>query len=182
MQSESGDDHVEWIFAYGSLIWRPGFDSSTVQPARLGGYERRFWQASHDHRGTPDLPGRVVTLAPIADGHCDGLAYQLPKEQRQQVLQALDHREQDGYQRAWVELTVSNTRRVSALTWIAFAGNPSWAGDQPLAQIAQLIAERRGPSGSNQEYLQRLHKALDELGIHDSHVMELHRWVEGLCA
>ena len=64
-----------WIFGYGSLIWRPDFDWIEAAPASIEGWERRFWQGSHDHRGVPDAPGRVVTLIPQANAYCDGMAH-----------------------------------------------------------------------------------------------------------
>lgn len=51
-----------WIFGYGSLIFKPPPGVEKAVAGYITGYVRRFWQMSHDHRGTPDAPGRVVTL------------------------------------------------------------------------------------------------------------------------
>ncbi len=163
-----------YIFAYGSLIWRPDFAHTDVQQAHVSGFARRFWQASHDHRGTPALPGRVVTLVPVSDGICEGLAYRVPDEQREQILNALDEREQDGYERVCLPtLLKERNETITALTWVASEQNPSWVGEESLQQVAELIASRQGPSGTNREYLFRLHDAFEQLGIHDTHVAEL---------
>ena len=89
----------DWLFGYGSLLWRPEFPFLEQRPARLYGWVRRFWQGSHDHRGVPEAPGRVVTLIADAAGYTDGLAFRLPADGRAQLLAALDHREKNGYER-----------------------------------------------------------------------------------
>jgi len=38
MNNEAQNDL--WIFGYGSLMWRPGFDHIERRPARLFGYHR----------------------------------------------------------------------------------------------------------------------------------------------
>ena len=63
------------IFAYGSLLFRPGFSFLERQRARAPGYLRSFSQASPDHRGTPERPGRVLTLAASADASTTGVVY-----------------------------------------------------------------------------------------------------------
>ena len=93
-----------WIFGYGSLIWRPGFDYLERRPARLAGWQRRFWQGSHDHRGVPERPGRVVTLVRTGEGHCDGMAYRVDRATVAEVFENLDHREKNGYRRYDVTL------------------------------------------------------------------------------
>ncbi len=120
-------------------------------------------------------------MVPIVSGRCSGLVYQVPAEVRENVLQALDRREQDGYMRVWMQALLTETgNMVDAVTWIASEGNPSWVGEQPLHEVARLIATREGPSGSNREYLFRLHEAFEQLGICDNHVAELVRAVRAL--
>ena len=75
-----------WVCAYGSLLWRPGFRHEERVAATLQGYRRVFWQASTDHRGTPERPGRVLTLARQADALCTGLGYRVAAAQRDAVL------------------------------------------------------------------------------------------------
>jgi hypothetical protein len=83
-------DATVWIFAYGSLIFRPGFAFTERRRAFVRGFARRFWQASPDHRGVPDAPGRVVTLVPAETATCGGCAYTVPAAHAAEVLDALD--------------------------------------------------------------------------------------------
>jgi cation transport regulator ChaC len=70
------DSHESvWLFGYGSLIFKADFPWQQRRPASIRHWQRRFWQGSHDHRGTPQQPGRVVTLVPEQDARCDGMAY-----------------------------------------------------------------------------------------------------------
>ncbi len=164
---------VLWIFGYGSLIWRPNFEHRRNQHAALPGFERRFCQASHDHRGTPELPGRVVTLVPMQGGICQGMAFELPDEGHADILRYLDEREQDGYERVYAPLKLADGAIVPGLTWIAASGNPSWREGESMDELASLIAARHGPSGSNRDYLYRLEEALIALEMPDTYISRL---------
>ena len=168
-----------WVFGYGSLIWRPAFKYLEKRLATVEGYERRFCQASHDHRGTPEAPGRVVTIAPSLGSECTGIAYRLGDD-ADAVLEYLEVREQDGYERVNVPLYLHDDEQRVGITWIATEGNPSWRPNESLDQIAHLIATRVGPSGSNREYLFELERALVSIQVQDPYIEKLAGKVRGL--
>lgn len=161
-----------WIFAYGSLIFRPSFAFIERRPAWVRDHARRFWQGSPDHRGTPESPGRVATLVPLAGEICGGCAYRVDVEQRDVILTELDHREKAGFDRVLLPLLDGASGRVFAegLSYVAREGNPHFLGPLDELAIAQHVARSHGPSGANREYVVRLHEALLELGVSDVHV------------
>ncbi len=162
-----------WIFAYGSLIWRPDFAYESCATACVDGWVRRFWQGSPDHRGIPGAPGRVVTLIARPDSRCWGRAYALPEAEQAQILAALDQREQAGYERLVLPLTLEDGRRVPGLTWRASEQNPDFLGPASTAAMAAQILASKGPSGPNSEYVLRLDQALEATGHPDPHVQSL---------
>lgn len=159
------------IFAYGSLLFRPGFAFLERRRAIAPGYARSFSQASPDHRGTPERPGRVLTLAPSADATTTGAVY-FVQAPALELLSELDYRERAGYQRINLEVW-TDAERHQAVTWIAPPGNPYDAGQLPLAQLALHIRSCHGPSGANSDYVFELEQALAELEAPDSLVTEL---------
>ncbi|MBS36135.1 MAG: gamma-glutamylcyclotransferase [Thiotrichales bacterium] len=166
-----------WIFGYGSLIWKPELEFLDRRPALLKGWSRRFWQGSHDHRGTPDAPGRVVTLVPEANAVCAGMAYLIDERVLAASLKRLDHREKNGYARLEVSLELDDDEVVVGLVYIALENNEAYLGPAPMCEIAEHIRRSHGPSGANLEYLLSLATALRDLDVSDDHVFELERLV-----
>lgn len=163
-------DANHWVFGYGSLIYKVDFPYLQREVAAVYGWQRRFWQGSHDHRGTPDAPGRVVTLVPAEDAICRGVAYLVDEE----VFEHLDHREKNGYRRVDVDIHFTDLEQVAAGTfYVATEDNHAYLGPLEMAQLADHIARSHGPSGSNTDYVMHLAQSLRELGEFDEHVQEL---------
>ena len=166
-------DGVEsiWLFGYGSLIYKVDFPFLEQRAARIDGWVRRFWQGSHDHRGTAEAPGRVVTLIEQPGARCRGMAYRISP----MVFEHLDEREKNGYLRFSTTLTFDDDSQTEGLVYIATEDNEAFLGHAPEADIARQIARAQGLSGRNDEYLLKLAAALRHLNDDDPHVFTLER-------
>lgn len=166
------DQHKSvWLFGYGSLIYKVDFPFIERRPARIRHWVRRFWQGSHDHRGTPEAPGRVLTLAAQAGATCEGMAYLITPEE----FAHLDHREKNGYLRLATEIEFTRGDLVEGIFYIAREDNAAYLGPTSDAEIARQIAGAAGPSGRNSDYVLHLAQALRELGEVDQHVFAIER-------
>ncbi|MDR5906511.1 gamma-glutamylcyclotransferase [Franzmannia qiaohouensis] len=163
------DDAELWLFGYGSLIWKAEFAYLERRPAHIEGWARRFWQGSHDHRGTPEAPGRVATLVRQPGALCHGMAYRVSGE----VLHGLDIREKNGYLRETTLMHFADGSHAEGLLYLATEDNAAFLGDAPLESMARQIAAAHGPSGANRDYLLNLATALEDLGADDPHVFAL---------
>ena len=162
-----------WLFGYGSLIWRPDFPFLDQRVARIEGWARRFWQGSHDHRGQPHAPGRVVTLIPSPGESCEGMAFRIADSVMRETFQQLDHREKNGFERHGVQMIFRDGEQVDGVVYIAAQNNFAYLGPAPMADMVEQIRTSKGPSGANTEYLLELASALRCHRIDDPHVFEL---------
>ncbi|KAJ6009280.1 ChaC-like protein [Penicillium canescens] len=199
-----------WVFGYGSLIWKPPPHFDQRVPGYISGYVRRFWQASTDHRGTPETPGRVVTVIertfwetlddPLArqesesasTGKVWGAAYHIPASHAEEVHDYLDDREIDGYSAHYTPfhptIDVEGATSSSPIICMVYIGQPSnpqflrEAARREPQDVAQVISAGHGLSGKNTEYLYLLEKALEGLGLGtaDVHVTDLVRRVKAI--
>lgn len=160
-----------WLFGYGSLIFKADFPYLQKRVAYIQGWERRFWQGSHDHRGTEEAPGRVVTLTEVDQAVCYGMAYRIVPD----ILEHLDYREKNGYLRFETTLVFSDHTRDRGLVYIATPDNRAFLGPATEAEIARQISRSAGPSGRNRDYLIELAAALRSISVHDAHVFEIER-------
>jgi cation transport protein ChaC len=163
-----------WLFGYGSLIFKADFPFIERRPAHIVGWSRRFWQGSHDHRGTVQVPGRVATLIKDEDATCAGMAYLIAPE----VFDHLDHREKNGYLRLSVDILFEDGSSTAGSIYVAPEENVAFLGPASEAEIARQIATAKGASGHNADYLFGLAMALRKLDKDDSHVFEIERHLQ----
>jgi glutathione-specific gamma-glutamylcyclotransferase len=155
-----------WIFGYGSLMWKPGFEAAETVHARLTGYRRCFCLQSVHHRGTPMRPGLVLGLD--RGGSCEGLAFRIPARQARATLAYLRAREQvDGvYREASLAVELRGERRGQlAIAYLVEHAHPSYVGNLPVARQAQVIRGAAGKSGTNVDYLVNTLEHLTLIGI-----------------
>jgi cation transport protein ChaC len=168
-----------WVFGYGSLIWRPGFDHLECHPARLIGAHRALCVFSHVHRGTPERPGLVLGLD--YGGACRGVAYRVARKNRAETIAYLRAREQatSVYRETMrsVTLLTQPERRISALVYMIDRGHVQYAGRLDLATQLHLVRQGHGQSGPNREYVLSTVHALEALGLYDR---DLHLLAERL--
>ncbi|KAI6165464.1 ChaC-like protein [Pisolithus thermaeus] len=181
------------VFGYGSLIFKPPPHVISQAPGFLKGYVRRFSQKSHDHRGTPENPGRVVTLIHKEDwDHFSGsdafpdedvvwgIAYTIDPLYESEVRDYLDYREKDGYTLETldvytVEDGIEKVVTHNAYCYVGRPDNPSFVGSEPLEDLADRIWRSVGPSGRNKDYLYQLAESVRKLApaSFDSHLFAL---------
>jgi cation transport protein ChaC len=186
----AGSAHDLWVFGYGSLMWRPGFDYVEARRARLTGYRRCFCIYSVHHRGTPERLGMVLGLE--RGGACEGMAYRIAGSRVAGTVAYLRAREliNGVYREAHVPVELEGEpaatgeaaqgEHVLALAFVAERAHPNHAHRLPLPLQARLIRGARGVSGANVDYLVSTLRHLAELGIRERELERLMVMVGGL--
>jgi cation transport protein ChaC len=174
---ESIDDPRQdrWVFAYGSLLWNPGFAFQESQRATLRGYHRSLCIFSHVHRGTADRPGLVFGLD--RGGACVGLAYRVSGRDWPSVIDYLRDREQVTaiYREAEASIRLQDGRSVQAVSFVVDRNHAQYAGKLELATVERLVRQGVGISGDNVAYVLNTHAHLIQLGITDAPLASLSR-------
>lgn len=159
-----------WVFGYGSLMWRPGFEFIEQVPARLIGEHRALCVYSFVHRGTPEKPGLVLGLD--RGGACRGVAFRVAEKHRADTVAYLRAREQvtSVYREVMRSVWLENEprQRVSALAYVVDRGHVQYAGRLSLAEQLRHVQQGHGQSGPNREYVIATVKAIEAEGFRDA--------------
>ena len=168
-----------WVFGYGSLMWRPGFEFIERVPARLIGEHRALCVYSFVHRGTPEKPGLVLGLD--RGGACRGIAYRVDRTARAGTVAYLRAREQVTmvYREVWRDVLLGGEAelRVRALVYVVDRGHSQYAGRLDLEQQVHFVRQGHGQSGANRDYVLATVGELEAQGFRDAN---LHRLAERL--
>ncbi|PWC36352.1 gamma-glutamylcyclotransferase [Azospirillum sp. TSO35-2] len=169
-----------WVFAYGSLMWNPGFPFVERHAATLAGYHRSFCVASHRYRGTPDRPGLVLGLD--RGGSCRGIVFRVASADVPSALDYLWDREMDSrvYEPKLLRVRLREGRSaegldsVRACCFVVDRDHPQYCRGLDQAAVVCRIAGCRGQRGPNIDYLANTVSHLQELGICDERLTKLY--------
>jgi glutathione-specific gamma-glutamylcyclotransferase len=168
-----------WIFAYGSLMWRPECEIDGQERARLNGWHRKFCMRIARWRGTPENPGLMMALD--RGGSCQAVVQRLPAGTVRERLGQLMRREMKAKEHStnrprWVTVDADGGRR-KAVVFAVVRSSPYYSGDFSPEQIAAVLAKAVGELGSGAEYLMNTVQHLESLGIHDRNLWRLQELV-----
>ena len=174
-------DHASdlWVFAYGSLMWKPGFDFVERKSACLNGYRRGFCMWSIHHRGSVEKPGLVLALDPVEDASCEGIALRVAPDARTTVLEYLRAREliSSAYIERFETIQLEDGRSVEAVAYVMDRSHEQYTGALTLEHQAEVIARSVGGMGPNDEYLYSTLEHLNQMGCPDPEMEEIARLV-----
>ena len=170
-----------WVFAYGSLMWRPDFPFVEQIEARLIGAHRALCVYSFVHRGTAERPGLVLGLD--WGGACRGIAYRVAVAERIRTVAYLRRREQvtsvyrEVIRPVW--LRRQPEERVPALCYMVDRGHPQYAGRLALEQQLHHVRQGHGVSGANRDYVIATVTSLERLGYRETQLHQLAQMLGG---
>ncbi|MFK4824772.1 gamma-glutamylcyclotransferase [Paenochrobactrum sp. BZR 588] len=156
-----------WVFGYGSLMWRPGFDFVESKRARLHGFHRSLCIYSHVYRGTAEKPGLVLGLD--EGGFCDGMAFKIAEDASQQVVDYLREREQvnNVYLEKLQAIELVNGEKAEAIVYVADCNHVQYAHPMAVELAVDIVASASGNAGPNHEYVKTTLQHLEQIGVAD---------------
>lgn len=168
-----------WIFAYGSLIWKPACDFVEMRTGLVRGWHRAFCLGWNNRfRGSDQHPGLMLALD--RGGACKGVLYRLPTAATTENLVKLFEREMawkpSAFPPRWVKVQ-SGERTIPAITFCIDRRSGRYVSGLSDAAIADVLATAAGSRGSMAEYLHATVEHLEQMGIHDPHLWALQELV-----
>ena len=131
-----------WIFAYGSLMWRPACEIDGQEIAMLNGWHRKFCIRVARWRGTPEHPGLMMALD--REGSCRAVVQRLSAKTAGDRLGQLLRRETTSKAHPtnrprWVTVESGYQRR-RAIGFAVVRSSPYYSGDLSLEETAAVLA------------------------------------------
>lgn len=167
-----------WVFGYGSLIWRPGFEYVRAEPVRLYGVHRSLCIYSFRYRGTKQKPGLVFGL--MRGGSCAGMGFEISDKDWPEARAYLRDREliSHVYKEVYRTMRLADGRVVSAMTFVVDEAHTQFAGRLSVDQQLALVGAAAGTTGANRDYVLNTVDHLKQMGFADRHLIDLARRLE----
>ncbi len=172
---EWGGQQDLWVFAYGSLIWRPEFMYEERRKAHVHGWHRALKMWSHINRGTPECPGLVFGM--LSGGSCRGMVFRIASHHVLDMMPRLWQREMASaeYDPKWLDCHTPGGP-VKALAFTLAKNSTRHTGTLTEEDYRRIFAVSRGIYGTTLDYAQSTYSALLEQGIHDKALERLLRY------
>ncbi len=169
---EWGGHEDLWVFAYGSLIWKPDFGYAERRPAMVHGWHRALKMWSRVNRGTPERPGLVFGM--LSGGCCRGMVFRIARQEARDALVRLWAREMITavYDPRWLACHTAQGP-VSALAFTLSRRSPNHTGELSEEQYRAIFAEATGIYGTTLDYADRTLEELKRLNIRDRRLEQL---------
>ena len=166
-----------WLFAYGSLLWKPECELGASRAAMVRGWHRAFCIRMLRFRGTVARPGLMMALD--RGGQCRGMVFRLGADARGSLHKLL-RRElviKPPPQRVhWLAAETADGP-VRAIAFVANRLSDRYVGKLAHDEVADVVATAAGSWGSCAQYLHETVARLEELGIHDRNLWRLQQLV-----
>ena len=167
-----------WLFAYGSLIWKPEVEHVEVRQGTARGWHRSFCFRIVRFRGTREQPGLMMSLD--RGGQCRGVLYRLAPENLEGQLSKLVRREMTvkppNNLPRWITVQTEQGP-LGALAFVMNRRSRFYVGKLAPEEVADTLARACGHWGSCAEYLCNTVSHLEEHGIHNRGLWKLQELV-----
>lgn len=161
------------VFAYGSLIWNPGFQVADQRRGVAHGWHRSFCLEIDHWRGSPELPGLMLALE--RGGATVGMVLEVARGVEREAMLALLRRELVAREMErnarWITVRTDHGSE-QVLTFYAGPRDHTVVS-LPIQEQARRLAHACGHGGSGAEYLHKTVQHLRKAGIHDPYLWQL---------
>lgn len=176
--AEHPDGQDLWLFAYGSLIWKPEVTHVEERLATATGWQRSFCISIKRWRGTPEVPGLMMALD--RGEECQGVVLRLSAATSAESLGKLVRRELSAKPPSQLFRWITVDTDQGPVKAIAIVSNPegrAYAGNLSIEQVAETLSKACGHWGSGAEYLLNTVTHLEARGIRDAYLWRLQELV-----
>ncbi len=164
------DEGDLWVFAYGSLMWDPDFESACSLPVRVHGWRRGFTLRSTLAWGSEAAPGLCASLH--AGGSVAGRALLIKAPRIEATLKYLGAREA-AYIPRRLHGRAKGRPPFPMLGFVHDYDHPRSAAGLSLEEQARLIRQGKGERGSSMFYLRQTLAELAKDRSFDKHAAAL---------